>query len=178
MACLRAFLDSQGAERCCWCETSLQQAFSHARSAGAKAQKRQKDYYDARTTKPRFAINDKVRLHNPAVKAGTTKKFRKPWTGPYRVIEVIDDVVYRIEHCQTGKMQVVHVNRLKPVREDDTSVNSSADRPHPSPSAVSFPEPVVEFLQVPVVAPVAPVAPQHAYGLRNRNNIQPPARYR
>lgn len=100
---------------------SLQQSFTHARSAGASAQKRQKDYYDAKSTAPRYNVGDSVRLHQAAVKPGTSKKFHLPQTGPHVVTEVIDDVVYRIQDCKSGKLQVVHVNRLKPAMQSSDS---------------------------------------------------------
>ena len=186
-------------------EISLQQAFSHARSAGAKAQKRQKDYYDVKTTKPRFAINDKVRLHNPAVKAGNTKKFLKPWTGPYRVVEVIDDVVYRIEHCDTGKLQVVHINRLKSTIQVPEEQHAPVPAHLPQPALIDYvqdavpavPVPAVPVIPVPAVpavpvpavpvpavpaapvVPAVPIMPQAGgYNLRNRANLQRPVRYR
>ena len=73
----------------CELKLSLQQSYSHARAAGAQAQRRQKDYYDHKSTPPRFAVGDKVRLHNPAVKPGTTKKFYLPWTGPYELLSLM-----------------------------------------------------------------------------------------
>ena len=36
-----------------------------------------------------YAVNDVVFLHNPAVKRGRSKKFHKPWQGPFKVAEVL-----------------------------------------------------------------------------------------
>ena len=41
-----------------------------------------------------------------------SRKFHKPWSGPYRTTEKISDLNYEIEN-QNVKKQVVHVNRLK-----------------------------------------------------------------
>lgn len=35
------------------------------------------------------------------------------WTGPYRVVEVVSNYVYRIEHMVTQKISCVHASRLK-----------------------------------------------------------------
>ena len=43
-------------------------------------------------------MNDFVFFHNPAVtcKCGHSKKFHKPWQGPFRVVEVLGPSVDRI----------------------------------------------------------------------------------
>ena len=84
---------------------SLQQSFQHARAAGAVSQKRQKDYYDVRSTIPKFAVGDLARLHSLVVKPGQCKKFVCPWTDPFKVVTVVDDVVFRVEDCKSGKQQ-------------------------------------------------------------------------
>lgn len=166
-------------------QLSLQQSYSHARTAGAQAQKRQKDYYDAKSSSPRYAVGTFVRLHHPAVKPGRSKKFHLPWTGPHKVIEVLDDVVYRIEDCVSSKRRVVHVNRLKPASQS-TANQPSASQPSASqwqqssvlPSATQ-PVPHVDYFEDGAdAAPVNPPPAQHGYQLRNRGNIQPPGRYR
>ena len=53
-----------------------------------------------------------VYLYNPVMKPGLTRRFHKPWTGPFKVVKKISDLNYRIVD-QHGKLQVVHVNRLK-----------------------------------------------------------------
>ena len=55
--------------------------------------------------------NDFVFLHN----RGYSKKFHKPWQGPFKVVEVLGTTVYRIAECANPRRQkVVHFNRLKP----------------------------------------------------------------
>jgi len=51
-------------------------------------------------------------LYNPAIKPGLSRKFSKPWTGPYKVTVKISDLNYEIVD-QKGRKQVVHINRLK-----------------------------------------------------------------
>jgi len=47
-----------------------------------------------------------------ATKPGLTRKFHKPWVGPFKVIKKISDLNYKIID-QNNKQQVVHVNRMK-----------------------------------------------------------------
>jgi hypothetical protein len=43
---------------------------------------------------------------------GLSRKFRKPWSGPFKISTKISDLNYEIVD-QNGKKQTVHVNRLK-----------------------------------------------------------------
>jgi hypothetical protein len=49
---------------------------------------------------------------------GLSQKFRKPWTGLYRITNKISDVNYEIMD-QNNKSQVVYVNRLKIAHNTD-----------------------------------------------------------
>eukprot|EP00731_Ephydatia_muelleri_P021935 Em0014g526a len=56
-----------------------------------------------------------VFLHNPAVGRGFSKKFHKPWQGPFKFVDMQGPYVYRIADCANPKRQkVMHFNRLKP----------------------------------------------------------------
>jgi hypothetical protein len=71
-----------------------------------------KRLYD-RKAKPReFKVQDLVYLYNPAIKPGLSKKFAKPWSGPWQITKKISELNYEIID-QKGKRQVGHVNRLK-----------------------------------------------------------------
>ena len=57
-------------------------------------------------------VNDMVFLHCHAIPRGLSRKFHKPWQGPYRrVMKIIGPTVYRIADCTRKK--AVHFNRLK-----------------------------------------------------------------
>jgi hypothetical protein len=53
-----------------------------------------------------------IYLYNPALERGFSKKFAKPWSGPWQFTKKISELNYEIMD-QKGKRQVVHVNRLK-----------------------------------------------------------------
>jgi hypothetical protein len=71
-----------------------------------------KQYYDRKAKQRYFEVNGLAYMYNPAKKAGLTRKFYKPWHGPYLVTKKLSDLSYEIAD-QNGKTQVVHVNRLK-----------------------------------------------------------------
>jgi len=52
------------------------------------------------------------------MKPGLSRKFRKPWSGLYKITKKIPDVNYKIVD-QNNKTQVVHVNRLKIAHNTD-----------------------------------------------------------
>ena len=70
-------------------------------------QQRQEEYYDKGVTGKTYAVNEFVFLHNPAVGGGYSKKFHKPWQGPFKVVEVLGPSVYRIADCVNPQRQKV-----------------------------------------------------------------------
>ena len=53
-------------------------------------------------------------LYNAAVTKGKSKKFYKPWAGPFRVVKKISEVTYRIQLLSSHRKHViVHFDRLK-----------------------------------------------------------------
>ena len=92
------------------------------RSAGAhdlprrhlnKAAVRQKRNYDKRLAGRSFVIDGSVWLHNVRRTTGRNAKLDCPLEGPYLVISVLLDVVYRIHNSRKPKPKVFHSERLK-----------------------------------------------------------------
>jgi hypothetical protein len=69
----------------------LQTDYRLAREHSQKSHATNKHYYDRTAKEREFAVGDAVYLYNPAVKAGATPKFGRPWTGPWRVTEQSPD---------------------------------------------------------------------------------------
>ncbi|KAK3887145.1 hypothetical protein Pcinc_000347 [Petrolisthes cinctipes] len=67
--------------------------------------------YSQRVREARYAVGDRVWLHNPRRKRGLSPKLQSPWEGPYHVQEVMSDVTYRIQWGQ-NRSRVVNVDRL------------------------------------------------------------------
>ena len=93
-------------------KASLNLAYKLIAKANWKSHQNNKRLYKHRAKVRDFKENDLVYLYNPAQKTGLTRKFHKPWTGPFKIVKKISDLNYRIVD-QRGKQQIVHVNRLK-----------------------------------------------------------------
>ena len=92
----------------------LASAHDLARRHLNKAAIRQKRNYDKQLAGWSFTVGDLVWLHLVQRKKGRNAKLDCPWQGPYLVISVLSDVVYRIQKSKNVKPKVVHSNRLKP----------------------------------------------------------------
>jgi len=84
-----------------------QLAKTHLNKAKIKA----KSHADKTTNVRTFKIGDKVLLQDETLRRGRSKKLDAPWTGPYRIVEKISDVNYKIQIKR--KTACVHANRLK-----------------------------------------------------------------
>ena len=91
----------------------MQLAHDVARNNLKSAAVRQKRNYDRRTCYGGIKEGTFVWLHNPRRKRGLTTKLCHPWDGPFLVIKRLSDVIFRIQERPHGKLQVVHVDRLK-----------------------------------------------------------------
>ena len=95
----------------------LRQRLAHAhtivRGKLANVHKHQARLHDAGAVAVSFSEGDLVWLLVPAIPVGTTPKFSKLWKGPFKVVQGLSSVTYRIQDQDSGKQQVVHVNRLK-----------------------------------------------------------------
>ena len=81
------------------------------------ASNRQKAAYDKRAVVHPYKPGDMVWLQNQVKKKGLSLKLSQHWIGPYKVMDKLSDVTYRIKKEPIGKHKVVHHNRLKPYCE-------------------------------------------------------------
>ena len=92
----------------------LQQAYTTVCEHSLAEQTRQKRLYDRSIHDREYEIGDEVWLHCPAVPKGCCKKFHPSWQGPFTVVKVIDNFVYRIQSNATPhKRFVEYYNRIK-----------------------------------------------------------------
>jgi hypothetical protein len=94
-------------------KSKLSAAYKIVRENNRKSHESNKRKYDRKAKVRKFQVNDLVYLFCPARKPGVAHKFRKPWSGPFRIVERISDLNYRTE-SKKRMQNVVHVNRLKP----------------------------------------------------------------
>jgi len=92
----------------------LATAHDLAREHLNKAAIRQKRNYDKWLAGKPYTIGDSVWLHNVRRKKRRNAKLDCPWEGPYLVISVLSDVVYRIQKSAKAKPNVIHADPLKP----------------------------------------------------------------
>jgi len=64
---------------------SLKLACKTVKQANRKSRRNNKKLYDRKAKLQSFQTGDFVYLFNPAVKPGLSRKFHKPWLGPYRI---------------------------------------------------------------------------------------------
>jgi len=78
------------------------------------AQETQKEYYK-RNGHPRdFQIGEQVWIFTPIVKSGTAKKFAHQWFGPFRIIDRLSQLNFRVQsNRKSKKTMLVHINRMK-----------------------------------------------------------------
>jgi hypothetical protein len=91
---------------------NLRMAYKMAREHSNISHATNKRYCDRSAKERVFAPGKYVFLYSPVIKVGRSAKFRRPWSGPYKVVKRKSDLTYTIESRQGNEM-TVHVNRLK-----------------------------------------------------------------
>ena len=88
------------------------EAYEKVRQNVSQKQCYQSQQYNRRIHGKPFDKGELVWLFNPTIKKGQSRKFHRPWGGPYRICEKLSDVTYRVQHTGNNKCKVVHFNRL------------------------------------------------------------------
>lgn len=79
-----------------------------------RTQQKMKAYYDKRSSEPDFIEGQRVWVFNPKSKKGLSKKLLHNFHGPYRVVEKLSPVHYRLRTCSNKPVtSIVHANRMK-----------------------------------------------------------------
>ena len=92
----------------------LQTVHAAAREHTTHQMVTQKRHYDANVRLVQYHPGDVVWLHNPTRTKGRSPKLTRPWTGPYVVVQRINDVNFRLQASPRAKSQIVHADRMKP----------------------------------------------------------------
>ena len=92
----------------------LRAAHDFARIKLRKSAQYQEHQYNLKADKRSLSQGQPVWLYDPAKTRGVCPKLAAKWTGPYVIIQKIDDLVYRVQEHPRARSKVVHRNRLKP----------------------------------------------------------------
>jgi hypothetical protein len=92
----------------------LADAFELVRKHSGQVAQVMKRRYDARVKAVEFKVDDQVWYFCPRSKVGTSPKWTSFYSGPFRVVRKVNDVNYVIQMTPRSRLQVVHVNKLKP----------------------------------------------------------------
>lgn len=183
----------------------LQSAFNLAKSNLESARARQKLEYDKRSRSPEFNIGDRVFVTTVVVKHDQSAKFTPHWHGPYRIIEKISNILYKLDLGKSTAHPYLHTTRLKLCNERDENIffpSSSLESNEPSnnldsPSLTINPPLTVTRSSTPPPATYQPLYPHRIltptavdlpsvdkfptdqpYNLRVRSNMKRPVRFR
>ena len=76
-----------------------------------------KSNYDAAVKPTEFQVDELVWYFCPRSRPGTSPKWTRFYSGPYRVVRRVNDVNYVIQLTPRSRQIIVHVNKLKPHHE-------------------------------------------------------------
>lgn len=163
---------------------SLMEAYQLVRERLRTNHMKEEELYNRKEHGPPLQEGEKVWLFTPAVPKGDSRKFHRPWTGPYRVLKRLSEVNYRIQHLQNYKKQVVHFDRLKPYANQTSACNTPQrdhvppKEPLPSrsekhPTTYDFQLELVEDEEQPPPTPPA-IQPSAGSSSHSSTTVQPP----
>ena len=75
--------------------------------------------YDIKAHKIPCKVGDAVWNYYPKRRVGFNPKLQRPWKGPMIVVEVLNEVLFRIQSEPRNNSMVVHHDRLKPYLGED-----------------------------------------------------------
>ena len=86
-----------------------------ARENLQRAQQKMKDYYDQKTKEPVFEVGQRVWVYTPRTRKGLSKKLMHNWLGPYRIVEKLSPVHFKLRTTANNKVAFsCHANRMRP----------------------------------------------------------------
>ena len=94
-------------------EEAFRQAYELVRRNATTQQRRRNNLYNKRVHGPTYKEGEYVLLHYLVVPLGKNPKLSSPSRGPYEILKCLNDVNYEIKEMTTGKVQVVHYDRMK-----------------------------------------------------------------
>ena len=88
-------------------------------SAQKKAKATQKRAYDRNLNdKAKFKVGDLVLIKNDQSNPKANSKFKKPFVGPFKIVQVLNELNYKVDMAN-GQVKTIHYNRLHEYRTND-----------------------------------------------------------
>ena len=94
-------------------EANVKIAFSHVREFSARLATSRAWRYNLRVHPVRFQPEDWVWLYCPRRRAKTKEKWSRYFSGPYKVLEQVGPVLYRVQKTKKSQPKLVYVDKLK-----------------------------------------------------------------
>ena len=69
-----------------------------------RAQQKMKDYYDQKIKEPVFEVGQRVWVYTPRTRKGLSKKLMHNWLGPYRIVEKLSPVHFKLRTSPIKKL--------------------------------------------------------------------------
>ena len=88
-------------------------------------QERQNIFYDRGKYGPNYKVGEEVLVFNPTVKKGETRIFTSFYRGPYTIVEIINDLIFRVDDKKTKKAIKVHNDRIKNIKRQKNQLRLS-----------------------------------------------------
>ena len=92
----------------------MQRAHEAARFHLQTAQLRRNALYNSKLHGPRYKPGDNVWLHSSVIPKRLSPKLSSPWKGPYKIVQCLNDVTYKIKITVNQEETIVHYDRIKP----------------------------------------------------------------
>ena len=83
-----------------------------ARENLQRAQQKMKDYYDQKTKEPVFEVGQRVWVYTPRTRKGLSKKLMHNWLGPYRIVEKLSPVHFKLRTIANKKKLLSRVTQI------------------------------------------------------------------
>lgn len=86
-----------------------------ARGILQRAKQKMKDYYNQRAKETVFEVVQRVWVYTIRTRKGLFRKLMHDWLGPYRVVEKLSPVNFKLRTITNKKVAFsCHANRMKP----------------------------------------------------------------
>ena len=88
--------------------SSLSEAYQYVCKSSFHQIKRQEELYNRKVHGMPHKKGSLVWLYNTVIPRGHSKKFHRPWTGPYQVVKQLSESTYRVRHVLNNHYKNVH----------------------------------------------------------------------